>query len=51
MSLRFPVQKFRVLPGNDLAEKHFAEFPVWSEHYDYDDGSSQDVQAGSLSSK
>ena len=29
--------QFRVLPQNALSEQHFDEWPVWSEHYDYDE--------------
>lgn len=29
--------KFRVLPQSELSEQHFDEWPVWSEHYDYDE--------------
>ena len=28
---------FRVIPGGDLAERHFDEWPVWSEYYDYEE--------------
>lgn len=28
---------FRVLPGRELSEQHFDEWPVWSEHYDNDE--------------
>lgn len=29
--------KFRVIPGDELSERHFDEWPVWSEHYDFDE--------------
>jgi hypothetical protein len=28
---------FQVLPLNQLSEKNFDEYPVWSEHYDWDE--------------
>src|SRR5579859_6357559 len=29
--------QFRVIPQSELSEQHFDEWPVWSEHYDYDE--------------
>jgi hypothetical protein len=29
--------RFRVIPQSELSEQHFDEWPVWSEHYDYDE--------------
>lgn len=31
------MSNFKVLPISDLAEQTFDEWPVWSEHYDYDE--------------
>lgn len=31
------MSKFRVLPESELSERHFDEWPVWSEHYDYEE--------------
>lgn len=28
---------FRVIPQSKLSSEHFDEYPVWSEHYDYDE--------------
>lgn len=29
--------RFRVIPEMELSEAHFDEWPVWSEHYDFDE--------------
>jgi len=31
------MQQFIVMPSSQLSEKDFDTFPVWSEHYDYDE--------------
>ena len=31
------MSRFRVLPQSQLSEQDFDEYPVWSEHYDYDE--------------
>ena len=30
-------KKFRVIPQSELSEADFDDYPVWSEHYDYDE--------------
>lgn len=37
MNVISPMTKFRVLRQSLLSESDFDEFPVWSEHYDYDE--------------
>lgn len=34
---KYDCSKFRVVPHSQLSEQHFDEFPVWSEHYDFDE--------------
>lgn len=31
------MKKFLVLPASELSERHFDEWPVWSEYYDFDE--------------
>ncbi len=31
------MKKFEVIPQSQLSEKHFLEYPVWSEHYDWEE--------------
>ena len=33
----FKLDKFKVIPQSQLSKSCFEEFPVWSEHYDYEE--------------
>lgn len=33
----FLMERFRVIPQSQLSERDFDDFPVWSEHYDYEE--------------
>lgn len=33
----FLMERFRVIPQGQLSERDFDDFPVWSEHYDYEE--------------
>ncbi len=33
----FLMEQFRVIPQSQLSEREFDDFPVWSEHYDFEE--------------